>query len=114
MEVIKPYIGKYDGCSVFLNNGKYGYYLNYKDGLYSVPQCFQKPQFRLDDAIKIIEYKKKMKQQQIESVALCNIKDVDNKKKDFKADVEPDGASSDEDIIEKINKTRKKKPKENI
>ena len=30
MEVIKPYIGKYDGCSVFLNHGKYGPYLNYK------------------------------------------------------------------------------------
>ena len=32
MEVIKPYIGYYDGCSVFLNHGKYGPYLNYKDG----------------------------------------------------------------------------------
>ena len=50
-----------------------------------------------------------MKQQQIESVALCNIKDVANNKNDFKADVEPDGASSDEDIIEKINKNRKNK-----
>ena len=36
---------------------------------------------------------------------------IENKEED----VEPDGASSDEDIIEKINKTRKnKKPKENI
>ena len=33
MECITPYIGKYDGCSVFLNNGKYGYYLNFKGGL---------------------------------------------------------------------------------
>ena len=59
MEVIKPYIGKYDGCSVFLNHGKYGPYLNYKYGLYSVLQCFQKPQFKINDAIKIIEYKRK-------------------------------------------------------
>ena len=91
MEVIKPYIGKYDCCSVFLNSGKYGYYLNYKDGLYSVPR------FKIDDAIKIIEYKKKMKLQQTEN------------KKRFKEAVEPEGASSDEDIIEKINKNRKNK-----
>ena len=45
MEVINPYLGKYDGSSVFLNHGKYGPYLNYKDGLYSVPQCFQNPNF---------------------------------------------------------------------
>ena len=37
------------------------------------------------------------------------LQQIENKK-DFKADVEPDGASSDEeDIIEKINKTRKNK-----
>ena len=69
----------------------------------NIPVCFQKPQFKLDDTIKIIEYQKKKKLQQIES------------KKDFKENAEPEGASSDEDIIEKINKTRKnKKPKENI
>jgi len=61
MEIINPYLGKYSGASVFLNHGKYGPYLNYNEKLYSVPQCFQKPTFKLDDAIKIIEYKKKMK-----------------------------------------------------
>jgi len=104
MEFITPYIGKYDGCSVFLNHGKYGPYLNYKDGLYSVPQCFQKPKFKLDDAIKIIEYKKKMREQQIEN------------KKDFKDD-EPTGTTDDpdDDIIQKIkNRKNKKESKTNI
>ena len=100
MECITPYIGKYDGGSVFLNHGKYGPYLNYKDGLYSVPQCFQKPKFKLDDAIKIIEYKKKMKEQQIEN------------KND-----EPTGTTDDpdDDIIQKIkNRKNKKESKTNI
>ena len=59
MEVINPYIGKYYGCSVFLNHSKYGYYLNHASSLYSIPKCFEKLQFKFDDAIKIIEYKKK-------------------------------------------------------
>ena len=48
-------------------HGKYGPYFNYKDGLYSVPQCFQKPTFKIADAIKMIDYKYKMKLQQIEN-----------------------------------------------
>ena len=96
MEILKPYLGKYDGCSIFLNSGKYGPYLNYKDKLYSVPQCFQKPTFKLDDAIKIIDYKYKMKLQQIEN------------KKDF-IDVP---FIEDNEINNIIKKT--KKPKTNI
>ena len=99
MEVINPYLGKYDGSSVFLNHGKYGPYLNYKDGLYSVPQCFQKPTFKIADAIKIIDYKYKMKLQQIEN------------KKDFKEDErEPKGAlEDDDDEIKPIKKSKSKK-----
>ena len=59
MEVINPYLDKYSGSSVFLNIGRYGPFLNYDHRLYSVPQCFQKPTFKLDDAIQIIEYKRK-------------------------------------------------------
>ena len=59
MEIIQPYIGKHDGASVFLNNGKYGPYLNYKDKLYSVPLAFRTPKFNLEAAIKIIEFKNK-------------------------------------------------------
>ena len=59
MEIIQPYIGKYDGSSIFLNHGKYGAYLNYQDKLYSVPQCFQTPKFGLKQAISIIDFKNK-------------------------------------------------------
>jgi len=95
METLKPYIGSYMDSSVFLNNGKYGWYLNHNSRLYSVPQCFQKPNFGLQDAIKIIEYKKKMKEQQIEN------------KKDFQ-DVEPEGVSKDlDEIITKVKSKKK-------
>jgi topoisomerase IA-like protein len=86
MEVIKPYIGKHDGSSVFLNNGKYGYYLNYKDKLYSVPQCFQKPKFGLNDAIKIIDYKNKLNENKKDEDVVNDeginevIKNIKNKK----------------------------------
>ena len=87
METLKPYIGSYMDSSVFLNNGKYGWYLNHDKKLYGVPQCFQKPTFKLDDAIKIIEYKKKMKEQ---------------------LNKEPKGVSEDVDEIIKKVKSKKK------
>jgi topoisomerase IA-like protein len=59
MEVIQPYIGKYDGSSIFLNHGKYGPYLNYKEKLYSVPLTFRTPKFGLKQAISIIDFKNK-------------------------------------------------------
>ena len=100
MEVINPYLGKYSGSSVFLNHGKYGPYLNYNTKLYSVPKCFEKPTFNIDDAIKIIEYKKKMKEQQIE-----NRKDYDIIKQ---LDREPQGTSEDlDDIIKKVKSKKK-------
>ena len=95
METLKPYIGSYMDTSVFLNSGKYGWYLNHDKKLYGVPQCFQKPDFGLQDAIKIIEYKKKMKEQQIEN------------RKDFQDDKEPNGVSKDVDEI--ITKVKSKK-----
>ena len=64
--------------------------------MYIAPKCFETPSFKLDDAIEIIEYKKKMKLQQIEN-------------NETKCD-EPKGASDDKiDIIEKINLNRKNK-----
>ena len=109
MEVINPYLGKYDD-SVFLNHGKYGYYLNHNNKLNGVPKCFEKPTFKLDDAIKIIEYKQKMKKQQIE-----NRKDFKEKEEDIikRLDREPKGTSQDvDDVIDNIK--LKKKPKSNI
>ena len=53
---------------------------------------FSKPKFKLDDAIKIIEFKNKVKEQQIEN------------RKDFKMESEPEGASED-DIVEIVKKS---------
>ena len=95
METLKPYIGSYMDTSVFLNSGKYGWYLNHDKKLYGVPQCFQKPDFGLQDAIKIIEYKKKMKEQEEEDI----IKKLDR---------EPKGVSEDlDDIIKKVKSKKK-------
>ena len=59
METLNPYIGKYEQSSIFLNHGKYGPYLNYKDKLYSVPLTFRTPKFGLKQAISIIDFKNK-------------------------------------------------------
>ena len=112
METLKPFLGSYMESPLFLNNGKYGWYLNHNHKLYGVPKCFEKPTFKLEDAIKIIEYKKKMKEQQIEN------------RKDFQDDDiikqleslplwseapnrEPNGVSKDVDEI--ITKVKSKK-----
>ena len=95
METLKPYIGSYMDSSVFLNNGKYGWYLNHDKKLYGVPQCFQKPTFKLDDAIKIIKYKQKTQKQEEEDI----IKKLDR---------EPKGVSEDlDDIIKKVKSKKK-------
>jgi len=40
MEIIQPYLGHYEKCSIFLNHGKYGPYLNYNDKLLTdCPTC---------------------------------------------------------------------------
>ena len=64
MEIISPYLGKFEEESIFLNNGKFGYYLNHNKKLYSVPQCFQKPTFKLKDAVKIIKYKQQKQEEE--------------------------------------------------
>jgi topoisomerase IA-like protein len=57
MENIKPYLGKIEESPVFLNSGKYGWYLNYNDTLYSVPESFQSKKFDIKTAKKIIDWK---------------------------------------------------------
>ena len=59
MEIISPYIGKYNESAIFLNTGKYGPFLNYNEKLYSVPLCFRTPKFGLKQAISIIDFKNK-------------------------------------------------------
>ena len=58
------YLGKHNETSIFLNQGKYGFYLNFDDKLYSVPACFQNKKFNLESAIKIIDYKSKLTSEQ--------------------------------------------------
>ena len=58
------YLGKHNETSIFLNQGKYGFYLNFDDKLYSVPACFQNKKFNLESAIKIIDYKSKLASEQ--------------------------------------------------
>ena len=61
MENIKlGFLGKHEDTAIFLNQGKYGFYLNYDEKLYSVPACFQDKKFNLESAIKIIDYKSKL------------------------------------------------------
>ena len=57
MENIKPYLGKVEDNPVFLNNGKFGWYLNYNDKFYSVPEPFQSAKFELKTAKTIIDWK---------------------------------------------------------
>ena len=65
MESVKlGYLGKHNDTSIFFNLGKYGYFLNYNEALYSVPTCFQNDKFNLESAIKIIEYKSKLASEQ--------------------------------------------------
>ena len=62
----KPYLGRHNEIPIYLNNGKWGPYLNYDSKLYSIAQCFRNDKFNLKTAIKIITYNeekfKKMKE----------------------------------------------------
>ena len=90
--IILGYLGKHNASPIFLNMGKYGYYLNYDDKLYSVPVCFQNNKFNLESAIKIIEYKSKIVSnstkeciEKIELATTCDevddiVKSIKNKK----------------------------------
>ena len=64
MENKLGFLGKHNDTPVFLNMGKYGFYLNFDDKLYSVPECFQDKKFKLESAIKIIDYKSKLASEQ--------------------------------------------------
>jgi len=86
--IILGYLGKHNESPIFLNIGKYGYYLNYDDNLYSIPVVFQNKKFNLESAIKIIEYKSKL---------------IKEGKK-----LENNDSTKDEDIVKKNKKSLKK------
>ena len=78
MENKLGFLGKHNETSVFLNMGKYGFYLNFDDKLFSVPTCFQDKKFNLESAIKIIEYKSKLASEQ-KKLEMDSTKDNVNK-----------------------------------
>ena len=78
MENKLGFLGKHNETSVYLNMGKYGYFLNFDDKLYSVPACFQDKKFNLESAIKIIEYKSKLIKEE-EELEMDSTKDYVNK-----------------------------------
>ena len=114
METLKPFLGSYMESPLFLNNGKYGWYLNHNHKLYGVPKCFEKPTFKLEDAIKIIEYKKKMKEQQIENRKDFQDDDIIKRLDSHYASLAPEGAfkepkGTSEDLDDIIKKVKSKK-----
>ena len=60
MESDNIVIGKINKKKVYLNNGKYGHYLNHDGKNYKVPEWFPVDKFDVDIAERLIEYKKKM------------------------------------------------------
>ena len=60
MESDNIVIGKINKKKVYLNNGKYGHYLNHDGKNYKVPEWFPVDKFDIDVAERLIEYKKKI------------------------------------------------------
>jgi hypothetical protein len=60
MESDNIVIGKINKKKVYLNNAKYGHYLNHDSKNYKVPEWFPVDKFDIDVAERLIDYKKKM------------------------------------------------------
>lgn len=60
MEINNIVLGKINKKKCYLNNGKYGHYLNYDAKNYKVPEWLSPEKLDIDMAEKLIEYKKKM------------------------------------------------------
>ena len=107
MENKLGFLGKHNDTSVFLNMGKYGFYLNFDDKLYSVPACFQDKKFNLESAIKIIDYKSKLASEQ-KKLEMDSTKDYVNKvlAETHKSDL--DDIKNNEIVNEKKESTRDK------
>ena len=60
MESENIVLGKINKKKVYLNDGKYGHYLNHDSKNYKVPEWFPVDKIDIDIAERLIEYKKKM------------------------------------------------------
>ena len=67
MESENIVLGKIDKKKCYLNNGKYGHYLNHDGKNYKVPEWLAPEKLDIDMAEKLIEYKKKMSTQWCEA-----------------------------------------------
>ena len=104
METIKPYLGKIEESPVFLNNGKFGWYLNYGGKLYSVPEAFQSKKFDLKTAQKIISWK----DAHPTPSKIPTIAQLDSYEKAKKAKKQSDDESeSSEEEVKKVLKVKK-------
>lgn len=98
----KPYLGRHNDIPIYLNNGRFGPYLNYDGKLYSVAECFRNDKFNLKTAIKIITYneQKQLKLKEIEEKFDKKLNGVNEE------EIKPKGAVKDE--LDKPKKTKSK------
>ena len=95
MESESKVLGKINKKKCYLNNGKYGHYLNHDGKNYKVPEWFPVDKFDVDIAERLIEYKKKISEMYCDESA--------KKTKPTKQD------ESDSDEEESPKKTKTKK-----
>jgi topoisomerase IA-like protein len=69
MEINNIVLGKINKKKVYLNNGKYGHYINHDGKNYKLPEWMPPEKLDLDMAERLIEYKKKMSTQWCEAKA---------------------------------------------
>jgi len=89
MESDNIVIGKINKKKVYLNNGKYGHYLNHDGKNYKVPEWFPVDKFDIDVAERLIEYKKKMSEMYCDESAKKPTKtNISSKKEESESDEE--------------------------
>ena len=96
MESDNIVIGKINKKKVYLNNGKYGHYLNHDGKNYKVPEWFPVDKFDVDIAERLIEYKKKMSEMYCDESSAKKTKPT-----------KQDESDSDEEESPKKTKTKK-------
>jgi len=100
MESDNKVLGKIDKKKCYLNNGKYGHYLNYDGKNYKIPEWYPVDRIDIDIAERLIEYKHKMNE--------LWLGDHKSKNKASKTNTSKTNTSeSEEEETPKINKKNK-------
>ena len=89
MESDNIVIGKINKKKVYLNNGKYGHYLNHDGKNYKVPEWFPVDKFDIDVAERLIEYKKKMSEMYCDESSKKPTKAIKNDESDSDEEESP-------------------------